>query len=775
MRTRKKVLLLITPILVGVLLISSVPASGGHNLELVISLTEARTALEADLLPLAGAGFAGIAHSPGEREIIVFVEDEQAKREVPSSFAGYAVKTEVTGRIESLATEVVEPVAGVSEDRQSAVRPLMGGISLSAYVTKGGLIYLYAGTLGMVTYDGKILSNAHVVAMEPRSDRFLENGTPITQPGTGDRGRLPNRVGELEVYVPIDFGSNARNYADAAIGSIDDDVDLSPGEQFGEEGNYWVEGWTGVSKGDVVRKSGRTTGVTMGEVVHVSASFLVWYGDQSAYFVDQIVVTQEDWSFAASGDSGSGVDREGEFVGLVFAGSETHAVISKAEHIIDALGIAVGPQENVSYLTVSSTAGGAVTVPGEGVFPYDLQEVVTLVAEPDDGFRFVEWTGDVATIADVGAAETTITMDGDYSVGAKFELMPGLHSLTISGTEGGSVVQPGEATFAYDDGAVVELVAEADDGYRFAGWTGDTATVEDVGADETTITMDGDYAITASFELISDLYRLTISSTAGGSVTEPGEGIFIRTAGTVVTLVAEPAEGYRFVKWTGDVDTIVDVYASRTAVTMHDSYSITANFETWPELVAVLTISSTQGGSVTIPGEGEFSCTLGSKISLAAEAENGYRFVGWSGDADTIADATNTSTTIVMDSSYSIEAGFDRVGSSCCSCTAAYDTPMAGQLVVLREFRDEYLLTNTGGRAFAGFYYAISPPIAEFITAHPKLKPMVRTGLLPAVAMSALALDTTPYQKSAILGLPVVSVAMIVWVLRRRRGTQEAS
>lgn len=773
MITRKKPLLLLTPILVGVLLISSVPASGGHKPEPVISLMEARRALEAELLPLAGAGFAGIAYSEAETELIVFVEDEQAKQGVPSSFAGYTVKTEVTGRIESLAAEVVEPVAGVSEDRQSAVRPLVGGTSLSAYVTKGGLIYLYAGTLGMVTYDGKILSNAHVIAMEPRSDLFLEIGAPITQPGTGDRGRLADRVGELEAYVPIDFGASARNYADAAIASIDGDVDLSPGEQFGEEGNYWVEGWTEVSKGDIVRKSGRTTGVTTGEVVHVSASFLVWYGDQSAYFVDQIVVTQEDWSFAASGDSGSGVDREGEFVGLVFAGSETHAVISKAEHIIDALGIAVGPEEAVSYLTVSSTAGGSVTVPGEGVFPYDLEDVVALVAEPDEGYRFVEWTGDVAAIADVEAAETTITMDGDYSVGASFELMPGLHSLTISSTEGGSVAQPGEGTFAYDDGAVVALVAEADDGYRFVGWTGDTATVEDVEAAGTTITIDGDYAISAGFEPISDLYRLTISSTAGGSVTEPGEGMFIRTGGTVVTLVAEPAEGYRFVKWTGDVDTIIDVYSDRTAVTMHDSYSIIANFETWPELVAVLTISSTQGGSVIIPGEGAFSCTLGSKISLAAEADSGYSFGGWSGDVDTMADAANTSTTIVMDSSYSISADFQRVASSCCSCTAAYDTPMAGQLVILRDFRDEYLLTNAGGRAFAGFYYAISPPIAGFITAHPELKPVVRIGLLPAVAMSAIVLDTTPYQKGAVVGLLLVPVALGIWGVKRRGRRQE--
>ncbi len=765
----KKLLLFLTLLLVDLLVSGSVPALGGQVPEPVMSLVEARRILEQDLLPLAGSGFAGIAYSEDRGEVIVFVEDEQAERIVPSSFEGYTVRTEVTGRIEALATQVVEPVAGASQDRQSKVRPLVGGTSLSAYVAQGGLIYLYAGTLGMVTYDGKILSNAHVIAMEPRTDRFLETGTPITQPGTGDRGRLGSRVGELEAYMPIDFGADARNYADAAIASIDIGVDVSPGEQFAEGGNYWIEGWTTVSRGDTVRKSGRTTGITTGEVIHSNASFLVWYGDQSAYFADQIVVSQEEWSFAAAGDSGSVVDRGGEFVGLLFAGSETHAVISKAEHIIAGLGVALESPEAVCYLTIFSTVGGSVTEPGEGVFPCDVEEVIALVAEPAAGFRFVQWSGDVGTIDDVEAAETAITMDDNYSLIANFEPMPGLHGLFVSSTAGGSVTEPGEGVFTYEVETMVDLVAEPDEGYRFVQWTGDVATVDDVEAAETTVIMEGNYCITASFELISGLHNLTISSTAGGSVTRPGEGTFIHAGGTVVELVAEPDEGYQFVKWAGDVDAIVDVSAARTALTMHNSYSITARFETWLEPVAVLTIASTEGGSVITPGEGQFQSTLGSEVSLVVEPENGYRFASWSGDVDTIADIYAASTTVIADSSYSIVADFERVSSCCCAATAAYDTPMVEELVILREFRDEYLITNLVGQAFTDSYYRISPPIADFITTHPALKRIVRTGLLPAVAMSTLALNSTPAEKTAIIGLGVLAaVALAAWATRRR-------
>ena len=66
-------------------------------------------------------------------------------------------------------------------------------------------------------------------------------------------------------------------------------------------------------------------------------------------------------------------------------------------------------------------------------------------------------------------------------------------------------------------------------------------------------------------------------------------------------------------------------------------------------------------------------------------------------------------------------------------------------------------------------YYRISPPIAEFITEHPSLKPIVRAGLLPAVAMSTVIVNTTPAEKTAILGLLVlVSVGVAAWATKRR-------
>ena len=774
MKKDKKLLLILVLVLIGTLLFSAIPASAGENPGLGKSLAEARETLEQELSPLAGKGFAGIAHSETDGVITVFVEDEQAKQRVPRFFDGYTVRTEVTGKIRVLSTQVTKPLAAVNPVRRDAVDLLVGGVSLSAWLPG---VY-YAGTLGMVTYDNKILSNAHVIAMDPDTDEFLDLGTEIIQPGSGDGGRWGARVGELEAYIPIDFAPGAQNYADAAIGSIYGGVDVSFGEQFGEGGNYWINGCTQVSVGDTVRKSGRTTGVTTGQVEETNVAVFIEYGDQIVRFVDQIQVGQNNWSFAGAGDSGSAVDMDGEFVGLVFAGTEDYVYINKAQRIIDELAIEVEVQYG---LTVSSTPGGSVDPPGEGMFIYDEGEEVDLVAVPNLHYHFVEWTGEFdEAIEDVNDPTTTITMDDSYSITANFALDPGYYSLAISSTPGGEVFTPGETQpggdpFVYEENATVGLVANPDEvnHYHFGNWTGDVGTVGNFTATATNITMNDSYCITANFELDDGWYSLTTFSTEGGSVATPGEGISVHAANTTVDIVAETNEGYQFSKWTGDdASTIADVYAASTNITMFDSYSITATFQTsHPEIVMVtLTISSTTGGSVTIPGEGSFSYPLGTEVDLVAEAESDYYFMYWYGDVTTFADIDATETTIIMNGDYSVTARFGRPGLiRCFIATAAYGTPMAEEIGVLREFRDEYLLTNPVGATLVDFYYRVSPPIAQFITEHPSLKPLVRAALLPAVAMSAVAVNTTVNERTIIaVLLGLVSAALVVWAIRRR-------
>ncbi len=73
------------------------------------------------------------------------------------------------------------------------------------------------------------------------------------------------------------------------------------------------------------------------------------------------------------------------------------------------------------------------------------------------------------------------------------------HQITISSTAGGSVITPGEGTFTYNEGKVVRLVARSALGYAFVGWSGAVGTINTVKSFSTTITIDGDYSITANF------------------------------------------------------------------------------------------------------------------------------------------------------------------------------------------------------------------------------------------------------------------------------------
>lgn len=90
------------------------------------------------------------------------------------------------------------------------------------------------------------------------------------------------------------------------------------------------------------------------------------------------------------------------------------------------------------------------------------------------------------------------------------------YQLTVSSTTGGTVTSPVAATSNHDTGTVVNLVAVADSSYAFVNWSGNTATIDDVHAASTTITMDSDKTIVANFVMFSAPGNVSITEADPG-------------------------------------------------------------------------------------------------------------------------------------------------------------------------------------------------------------------------------------------------------------------
>lgn len=239
-------------------------------------------------------------------------------------------------------------------DRKSKIRPAPGGCSI-------GHPRVTAGTLGMVVKKGglpHILSNNHVLAN--CNDAVL--GDQTWQPGRHDGGTEKDTIGHLAEFVPIYFIDDSNcpianaivrgfnrlaeffkrktrlpnpvsslvNKVDCAISRPLFDEDISQ-----EILEIEIPVGFGESKvGDKVKKSGRTTGLTEGDVIATDGMANVNYGEKVAVFEDQIITS----AMSEGGDSGSAVLNEpNQVVGLLFAGSISLTIINKIANVIASL------------------------------------------------------------------------------------------------------------------------------------------------------------------------------------------------------------------------------------------------------------------------------------------------------------------------------------------------------------------------------------------------------------------------------------------------------
>jgi len=121
--------------------------------------------------------------------------------------------------------------------------------------------------------------------------------------------------------------------------------------------------------------------------------------------------------------------------------------------------------------------------------------------------------------------------------------------------------------------------------------------------------------------------------------------------GEEITMIAHPAEGYKFTSWSGSFNATTDT----VTVTMNQNFTLTANFISMndPQYFLNVSVYPRQGGTVANSLK-KLIYSEGDTVTLKAEARQDYKFIGWSG---ALSD-TSKSVTVVMTDDMELTAMF---------------------------------------------------------------------------------------------------------------------
>jgi uncharacterized repeat protein (TIGR02543 family) len=439
-------------------------------------------------------------------------------------------------------------------------------------------------------------------------------------------------------------------------------------------GGYYFVNWTG-NVGTIANVNAASTTITMNGNYSITANFEV-----AVSYTLTMAVTGSGSTSPAVGQhtytAGTPVPITATPAGSYYfsywtapAGSFTNANSASTTFTMPAQDVTVTahfmegpPSPPGQYTLTMAVAGSGSTSPALGQHTYTAGTPISVVATPAGGYRFVNWTAPAGSFTNANSASTTFTMPAqDVAVTAHFEVIPpGQYTLTMAVAGSGST-SPAVGQHTYTAGTPISIVATPAGGYSFVNWTAPAGSFTNANSASTTFTMPAqDVAVTAHFQVIPPgQYTLTMAVAGSGS-TSPAPGQHTYTAGTPISIVATPAGGYRFVNWTAPAGSFTNANSASTTFTMPaQDVTVTAHFQAIPPVQYSLTISSTAGGSVTAPGEGTFIRSAGTVVNLAATPAGGYAFVNWTGDAGTIANVNAAYTTITMNGNYSITANFE--------------------------------------------------------------------------------------------------------------------
>lgn len=288
-------------------------------------------------------GTATTVDANGNPAVMLLVTSEKARATAPKDLEGVPVEIVLTDKIVAMKSTAVSHTA-------KQTPPIQLGTSGGwRYDLANG--YCCAGTLGSLVQKGGtqyIMSNYHVLEADIVSggnSRVAQAGDPVIQPGLIDVGCLEanaQNVGTLSGVKSLPSSN-----VDAAFAAIIPGMVRTDGAIL-EVGTLSAS-TVGASLKQLVKKSGRTTGLTRSSVSGLNATISIAYENECAggaaftkTFTGQILIANKASKFLAGGDSGSllveDVTTNPRAVGLLFAGSSSIAVANPISQVLSFFG-----------------------------------------------------------------------------------------------------------------------------------------------------------------------------------------------------------------------------------------------------------------------------------------------------------------------------------------------------------------------------------------------------------------------------------------------------
>ncbi|MFN8443764.1 MAG: CotH kinase family protein [Caldilineaceae bacterium] len=264
-------------------------------------------------------------------------------------------------------------------------------------------------------------------------------------------------------------------------------------------------------------------------------------------------------------------------------------------------------------LSANPSAGGAVS--GGGSFNHGTS--VTVVATANNGYIFADWSENGATVST--DASYSFPATANRNLVANFSLKQYTINVSANPIAGGVVSGGGTV----NHGVNVSLVATANEGYTFTGWSENGVTVSANSSYSFPATANRNLVANFSFKQ----YTISVSANplAGGVISGGGTV----NHGANVSLVATANEGYTFTRWSENGST-VSTNASYSFPAIANR-NLVANFSLNHYTIAV-SADPAEGG--TVSGGGGFN--HGETVTVVASANNKFAFVGWNENGATV-------------------------------------------------------------------------------------------------------------------------------------------